>query len=208
MSVNRTMTMKNIIFDLGNVLLTFKPKEFLLGIMEDEKKVNSFTSKAIMTETWLKLDRGTISVDNAIKKLKVDFPEEMDMIDLFFTHWMDMFKPIKKNVKIAERLKQEGYNLYILSNFILEPCEEVNRRLEFFKLFDGAVYSYQMHHLKPENEMYAHLTEMYGLNPEESVFLDDHQECLIPAEEMGMKVIWVQEDTDIQEELLKLGIAV
>lgn len=202
------MTMKNIIFDLGNVLLTFKPKEFLLNILKDEKKVDSFTSKAIMTETWLKLDRGTISVDNAIKKLKADFPEEMDMIDLFFTHWMDMFKPIKKNVTIAERLKQKGYNLYILSNFILEPCEEVNRRLEFFKLFDGAVYSYQIHHLKPENEMYTHLTETYGLNPEESVFLDDHQECLIPAEEMGMKVIWVQEDTDIQEKLLKLGIAV
>ena len=161
-----------------------------------------------MAETWLKLDRGLISVDDAITEIKKKYPEEIDMINIFFTHWWDLFTPIERNVKILKKLKSNGYKLYILSNYMLEPSEHVIKKYDFFKCFDGAVYSYQIHHIKPEIEMYETLINRYNLNPEESLFLDDHFECLEPARKLGMKIIEVKPNTEIEKELGKLGIQI
>ena len=56
---------KNIIFDLGNVLLNFKPKEFLLRFTHDKEYIDQFISKVTRSKTWLELDRGTNSLENA-----------------------------------------------------------------------------------------------------------------------------------------------
>jgi len=197
---------ENVIFDLGNVLLNFKPIDFLKRFVKDEKKITSFTSKVILTDTWLELDRGLITVENAIKKLQAKFPEENEIINLFFNHWMEMFTPIHRNIKIVKNLKKKGYHLYVLSNFIKEACIFVNEKYEFFQCFEGAVYSFQIHHVKPEIEIYEHLIRTYDLKPECSVFLDDHLEFLIPARKLGMEVIEVKQNTDIEQELMNLDI--
>ena len=197
---------KNIIFDIGNVLLNFKPKEFMHRFTNDENRIDSFTAKVVWTETWTQLDRGLMTFDEAKKLYYSKYPEERDLLDSFFKHSWEMLTPIEKNIDVLLELKEKGYNVYVLSDFIKEAFEKVVIENDFFKFLDGKVISSQEHLLKPEKEIYQLLLRKYNLNAEECVFIDDTDYTLPPAQDLGIHTIHYTPDTDLRKELKKLGI--
>lgn len=199
---------KNVIFDLGNVLLNFKPKEFLLQYTDDLKHIDSFVLKVTSSDTWLKLDRGIETVDNVKNFLIARYPEEKELLIPFFDHWMEMLAPIKSSVEILIKLKQNGYKLFVLSNFIREAFDFITNKHDFLSLFDGKVISFEEKMIKPEKEVYDILLNRYKLLPEECVFIDDHLNFLTPAKQLGMKTILFRPNTDLQEELRKLNVKI
>ena len=197
---------KNIIFDLGNVLLEFQPEKFLHRYSEDEDYIHDFISKVIRSKIWLNLDRGTISIDIAKNEFIKRFPNENEFIRLFFKHWMEMLTPINENVKILQDLKSRDYEIYILSNFIKEAFEFVTKQYEFFSLFDGKIISCKVNAIKPEAEIYHLLLDKYQLNPMECVFIDDIKTFLLYAKKLNMETILYLPDTDLRFELRRLGV--
>lgn len=199
---------RNIIFDLGNVLLNFKPETFLLRYTKDKQFIQNFISKVIRNKIWFNLDRGTLSLENAKEEFIRIFPEDNSFIITFFKHWMEMLTPIKENVEILHDLKANGYNTYILSNFIEETFEIMEKKYNFFSLFDGKIISGQEKVIKPEIEIYQKLIEKYNLVPEECVFIDDIHSFLFPARKLNIKTILFTPNTDLRTELRKLDIRI
>lgn len=199
---------RNIIFDLGNVLLNFKPETFLLRYTKDEQYIQNFISKVIRNKIWFRLDRGTISLENAKEEFIRKYPEDNSFIITFFEHWMEMLTPIQESVKILCDLKANGYNTYILSNFIEETFEIIEKKYKFFSLFDGKIISGQEKVIKPEIEIYQKLIDKYNLVPEECVFIDDIRSFLSRARKLNMKTILFTPNTDLRTELRKLYINV
>lgn len=199
---------RNIIFDLGNVLINFKPEKFLLKFTKDEETINSFIKKIPRSKIWQDLDRGVLSVQQAYHLFLKKYPKKKELLDKFFknNNWMRMLTPIHKNVEIVNELKKKGYKLYILSSFIKEAYSYINERYDFLKLFDGAVISYQERKIKPEVKIYQILIDRYELKPEECVFIDDHKIILKPARKLGMKIIHYHPNTDLREKLRKYSI--
>lgn len=197
---------KNIIFDLGNVLLKFKPHEFLLRFTPDKEYIDQFVSKVTRSKTWLELDRGTNSLKNARTIFLTKYPQEKEFIQLFFDQWMDMLTPIEENIEILKELKESGFKTYILSNFIKETFSYVSSKYSFFSLFDGQIISGVENVIKPEKAIYELLLSRYNLAPEESLFIDDVLFFLKPAKKLGMKTIWNRPETDLREELKKLDV--
>ena len=197
---------KNIIFDLGNVLINFKPDEFLLRFTNDKDYIDQFVIKVTRSKTWLALDRGTNSLENARNIFMSKYPKEKDFIEQFFDQWMDMLTPIEENLKILEELKELGFRLFILSNYIKEAFSYVNSKYNFFSLFDGQIISGVENVIKPEKAIYELLLSRYNLTPEESLFIDDILFFLKPAKNLGMKTIWNRPETDLREELKKLNV--
>ncbi|MFW9826267.1 MAG: HAD family hydrolase [Candidatus Thorarchaeota archaeon] len=197
---------RNIIFDLGNVLLNFKPQKFLLKYIPDEEYVKEFTIKVIGSNIWLDLDRGTISIKNAEKEFLKIFPKESTFIIWFFKRWMEMLTPIHKNIKILYDLKTNGYKTYILSNYIIEAFNFVSKKYDFFSLFNGDIISSNVKMIKPEIEIYQKLIDKYNLVPEESVFIEDVPRFLLPARKLKIKTILFSENTDLRSALRKLEI--
>jgi putative hydrolase of the HAD superfamily len=197
---------KNIIFDLGNVLLKFKPHEFLLRFTPDKEYINQFVSKVTRSKIWLELDRGTNSVENARTIFLSKFPQEKEFIELFFDQWMDMLTPIEENIEILKELKESGFKTYVLSNFIKETYVHVSSKYSFFSLFDGQIISGVENVIKPEKAIYELLLRRYNLIAEESLFIDDILFFLKPAKKLGMKTIWNRPETDLREELKKLKV--
>ncbi|MHA2398127.1 MAG: HAD family hydrolase [Promethearchaeota archaeon] len=197
---------KNIIFDLGNVLLNFKPVQFLERFITDEKRIKQFSSKILENKLWLDLDRGILSIESARKQYLANYPEEEQLINMFFSQWMEMLSPIPKNVDVLKELKKNNYKLYALSNFIMEAWNYVINRYTFFGLFDGIVLSFEINFLKPEKQIFDHLLEKYSLIPEKCVFIDDVDENISQARKMKMKGIHYSEITDLREELKRIGI--
>ncbi|MHA1195881.1 MAG: HAD family hydrolase [Promethearchaeota archaeon] len=201
------MVIENIIFDLGNVLLTFKPEIFLKQFTNDPSEIDFFISNITRSSTWLSLDRGISSVDDAKKIFISRFPEKKELISWFFENWFSIFAPIEDNVNLLVKLKKADLKLYILSNFIEEAYNYVEEKFDFFSLFDGAIISSKEKVIKPEKEIYMILINRYNLIPEKSVFIDDILPFLRPAKKLGMKTIWYKSDINLNESLKKLGVS-
>jgi len=197
---------KNIIFDLGNVLLKWEPDHFLLQYTSDMDYIKDFISKVIHTKLWLELDQGKISLESAKEILISLYPIEKDFLILFFNNWMDMLTPIEKNLQIVDELKLNGYKLYVISNFIKEAYKYVTKKYSFFSQFDGQIISGFEHIIKPNKQIYTILLNRYKLNPKDCIFIDDVSGFLRPAKKLGMKTIWCRPNTDLKKELKNLHI--
>jgi putative hydrolase of the HAD superfamily len=197
---------RNIIFDIGNVLLNFKPKQFLKRFTNDELRIKEFIVNVIKTELWLNLDRGIISLQEARDEYLERYPEENNMILTFFNHWKEMLTPITQNIEILRELKSNGYRIYFLSNFIKEAFDYVQDRYEFFTLVDGKVISSEIKYVKPEAKIFQYLLEKYNLNPMQCVFIDDVESNLPQAHSLKMKTIHYLKDTNLRSELRKLKV--
>ena len=199
---------KNIIFDLGNVLLKFKPEEFLLRFTSDKEYIKQFVPKITRSKLWLDLDRGYESLENAEFIFLSKYPEEKELISLFFNHWMEMLTPIEENIRILVDLSESGYNTYILSNYIKEAFKFVKEKFDFFTLFDGQIISGEEKVIKPEKAIYKSLLRRYQLIPKESLFIDDVLFFLKPAKKLGISTIWNRPHTDLRKELKKFNVVI
>ena len=199
---------RNIIFDLGNVLFSFRPDEFLLRFTEDRDTVSFFMQNIIRSKTWLKLDRGTLSIEAARIYFLEQFSEKKYIINPFFDEWMDMLIPIEKNVQILKDLNGKGFKCYYLSNYIKEAFHFVYKKYDFFSYFNGGIISALVKAIKPESKIYSILLEKYELIPEECVFIDDVIGFLRPARKLGFTTIHYTPKSDLRQELNNLGILI
>lgn len=198
---------KNIIFDLGNVLLDFNPRGYLKEKIQDDA-IDDVYEAVFKSEEWPMLDRGVITEEDAKRNILVRNKKYETEIIKAFENWYELLQPIKITVEILEMLKKKGYKIYYLSNFHSAAFDYVTDHYEFFKLFDGGVVSYAEKLLKPEREIYIKLIERYNLIPEESIFIDDTLENVKGAEMCRIKGIYLNNGDKLKEKLLELDINV
>lgn len=180
---------KNIIFDLGNVLVKYSPENFLNKYVKKENQ-EDFIINIFKSKDWLELDRGTLSYEDAIEIFTKRVPEEKESIEkLFRENISSCISPIEENVEIMRKLKKNGYNVYILSNFHEPAFEYIKENWDFIKEFNGDVVSCYYHYIKPEREIYETILKKYNLTPHETIFIDDVDANINGAKELGIKGI-------------------
>lgn len=198
---------KNIIFDLGNVLLDFNPRDYLKNKISDDKLEDVF--KAVFTsEEWIMLDRGTITEKEAINNIISRNITYIKEINLAFESWYDILKPIEESINILMSLKKNGYKIYYLSNFHQLAFAEVTKKNSFFELFDGGVVSYEEKLIKPEEDIYKLVLDRYKLNPSETIFIDDTKVNVDAANSIGIKGILFKDSEKLREELNSLEVKI
>ncbi|MBU3137085.1 HAD family phosphatase [Clostridium gasigenes] len=196
---------RNIIFDIGNVLLDFNPKEYLKSKMKEDK-VDYVHKEIFESEEWIMLDRGTILEEEAIKIITSRSNGNEKLIKIAFEKWYDILNPIEKTVDILKKLKESGYKVYYLSNFHLKAFEHVTSKYNFFNIFDGGVVSYEEKIIKPEKEIYNKIIEKYKLNVNESIFIDDMECNINKAKEVGFKTILFKNPEELMVSLKEYGV--
>ncbi len=199
-------TIKNIVFDLGNVLVSFKPLEFLIEVLGDRKKADECYTLILQSPEWKALDEGLISIEDAQRNLIQREPSLATGVEIFYQRWMEMFHPIEENVQLLEPLKQRGYRLYVLSNIIREVYEVFQTQLPFFDRFDGIVASCEAGMSKPNRAIYEHLLHTFNLTTNETLFIDDLIENVEAARAVGIASIQCQSPAQLRSDLEQLGI--
>lgn len=177
---------KNLVFDLGNVLISFKPAEFF-----DKKDYPESVKAKILTDIfgsseWLMLDNGDINTRQAIDLIASKSTLNKEEIAHIFNLRTELIFPLDQNVRLLPGLKKQGYRLYFLSNFPIDLFEEVKTGYYFFKYFDGGVISAEAKASKPDLKIYNILLEKYNLVPNECLFIDDLEVNVRAAEAAGM----------------------
>ena len=196
----------NFIFDIGNVLIHFKPEQFLQGLFHNPVAEQKMNALIFRSNEWVELDAGVISAKEARERFCAKDPESKELIDRTMEMIPSMLTPIDATVKILPEVKALGHKLYYLSNYQKELCSYIQSKYSFFELFDGGVFSCDVHMLKPAAEIYQFILGEYGLDPRECVFFDDIEPNVIAAEGQGIRGVLftdVKQVTDFIESAVK-----
>jgi len=178
---------KNIIFDLGNVLISFRPSEFFDKKNYPENIKAKILSDIFGSKEWSMLDKGEINTQEAIDAITLKSSLNKEEIAHIFNLRTELMFPLDHNVRLLPELKKQGFRLYFLSNFPMDIFEEVKTGYYFFKYFDGGIISAEAKFLKPDSRIYKILIEKYSLIPRECLYIDDLEINVKAAETAGMK---------------------
>jgi HAD superfamily hydrolase (TIGR01509 family) len=198
---------KNIVFDLGNVLISFKPSEFLDKMGYSSETKNIILSDIFKSEEWRQIDNGDISTDEAIVRISERSALKLQVIASFFDLRKEILSPITDNIKLLPALKKRGFMLYFLSNFPEDIFDELYNEYNFPLYFDGGIISARVKTSKPDIKIFKILLEKYFLSPEECLFLDDIELNINAANSVGMKGVLVP-DAALLSDLIEKNLEI
>ena len=185
---------KNIIFDMGNVLLDYNPDAAMqmLGINEKAKPV--IMKELFCGNEWVQLDLGNISIDEAFENIKQRIHEEYHSdLRKCIDEWDVCMVPVEGAKDFCEFVKSKGFGVYVLSNAHSSFYSYFPRYFDL-DFFDGVVVSADVHTVKPDIKIYKHLLEKYNLKAEECLFIDDRADNVEGALKAGMKAVQFKND--------------
>ena len=185
---------KNIIFDLGGVMVDFDPKTYLVDRFcnaEVEEQVSQLTFES---EEWKLLDVGLITRSEANLRMLARAKEYGRAFEVqgVLDDWMHILRPRRRMQELVRKLKSRGYCVYYLSN-IPEDVLALLMERDFKGLFDGGVASCEVHINKPDPRIYQALLDKYGLKASECVFIDDNLANVQTAFTLGFVGIRMKE---------------
>lgn len=186
---------QNIIFDIGNVLASFRWKNLFKDLGFAGEKFDRIAAATVLHPTmWNEFDRSLMPDEEIISKCIERAPEYEQEIRLMFTKTELLVEEYTYSYDWIKSLKEQGYSVYLLSNYGKTSFEAArdHGRLSFLPLVDGGVISYEVKIVKPEPGIYEALLAKYRLKAEESVFLDDRAENITAAEQLGFHGIVVE----------------
>jgi putative hydrolase of the HAD superfamily len=194
---------KNICFDVGNVLINFQPADFLAQKGYENNKIKTMVTDIFHSEEWRLLDNGDISFEEAYNIIAGKSTLSKEEIVSAFDMLPELLSPIEENQKLLPLLKEKGYKLFYISNFTVKYFDMILKRDPLFGYFDNGVISGNLRLSKPEKEIFLHAFNNFMILPEESLFIDDVFENIITARSLGMNTIHLQKG-EILSEIFKI----
>lgn len=200
---------KNIIFDVGAVLIAWNPAEILDKVFADAPHlkilVQALFEKEITNGGILhQLDKGLLSYDEVEDALSKSMDRFYAARLLF--EGVNLLSPIPDGISIFNDVRNYGYKTYILSNMSERSLQKIAAENDFVNQVDGAIWSYQVKTAKPEPEIYQILLKTYALNPAECIFIDDREENIVAAKAHGIDGIICKNHDHVRQELCRLNI--
>ena len=179
--------LKNIIFDFGNVIMNYNPDE-ILNHYELSQADHDLLRKTICeSKEWSEIDAGKITEKEATEIFIDRVPDQLkSKVKQIMATWpenVDFYEPV---FNYMEKLRQDGYKIYGLSNTGMQFANFV-KNSEMGNYFDGYVFSAQEKLMKPDRRIYEKLIARYILKPEESLFIDDLKANTDAAKKLGMQ---------------------
>lgn len=197
---------KNIVFDIGGVLLDWDPRNLYRTVFESDAEMEKFLGEVCTTQWNHTLDLGRPWEDAALE-LVTKFPDHKDHIYMYWDRWMDMFTgPIYESVDILMELKRMGVPLYALSNWNDQKFDGALKEFPFLHTFEKRIVSADVKLAKPDPAIYKLLLDTYDLNPRETLFIDDRMENVQAARDLGIEAIQFVNPYELEEKLIAYGV--
>ncbi|MDG2491410.1 MAG: HAD family phosphatase [Flavobacteriaceae bacterium] len=195
---------KNVIFDLGGVLIDWNPDKVYMEVFEnDTERMNHFYDE-ICTQDWNENQDAGYPMTKATEERIVLFPEFEEEIRMFYGRWDDMLgDQIQGTVDILKKLTDNpSIKVVALTNWSHETFPRAIAKFEFLQWFEGIIVSGQEKTRKPFPEIYQLTLSRFNIKAEESLFIDDNLRNIEAARELGIQSIHF-ENPDQLEEIIK-----
>lgn len=197
-----------VVFDIGNVLLRWDPRNLYRKVFADEAQMEWFLREVCTTEWNVEQDRGR-TWEEAVTLLAARHPDWEAEIRAYHERWHEMVAGvIEDNVALLERLAAAGVPVYAITNFSGDKFREARERHPFLRSFRGVAVSGDERLIKPDRAIFDRFFERYGLAPGDCVFIDDSRANVETARGLGMRTVHYVEPMDVAAALREHGIAV
>ncbi len=197
---------KNIIFDIGNVLAKFRWPQMFRELGLEGETFKRVADATVDSPWWPEYDRSRIPDEQIWKNCCALAPRlEKEVMSVFENIGMICQEYDYARAWIYE-LKAAGYGVYLLSNFGRTSFEIARQKLSFMDIIDGGVISYEVQEIKPDRAIFSALEEKYGLVPEECVFLDDSMKNVKAAKSYGYHAIFFENQALAKRKLEGMGV--
>ena len=180
---------RNVVFDVGQVLLAFDWRGYLDSFGFDPETKKTIENAVFLSDVWNERDRGTQTPAEYIDRMVADAPECEKEIRLVMKDVRKCMKQMDYADSWVSFLKDQGYRLFVLSNYSEDTLEETRDLMTFLPMMDGVIFSCYEKLIKPEPEIYRLLLSRYHLKPEETVFIDDREDNCQGARACGIRAI-------------------
>lgn len=199
---------KNIIFDIGYVLVTWNPDLVYGAYFSDDKKMKLFYEETAIFQLNAEMDKG-LSFADGVKKLSQQFPHYHEPIQFWQTRWKEMIGGIvHESVEILKQLHQLKHPLFGLTNWSEETFPYVLNKYDFFQCFRDIVVSGKEKVIKPHPEIYEILLARNNLDPKHCLFIDDNVDNVMGAQKVGIEAIKFENPAQLASDLRSFGINV
>lgn len=199
---------KNIIFDIGNVLLEWNPEKLLKTYLLKNDEIQQIKEVVFESKEWCQLDEGILETEKAYEIFLKRLPDYLkEKAKEILYHWQEVAVRYDDMVELIKKLKERKYQIYILSNTNRQIYQYI-QSLDKGKYIDGYIISAIEKQVKPNRNIYETLLERYQLLPEECFFIDDKKENIQTAIEVGMNGFIFQHDNieELYTELQRYSI--
>lgn len=195
-----------IVFDIGNVLISWDPRWLFRQLLEDDAAITQFFTEVDFFSWNEQHDAGQLFAQGIADK-SARFPHHAHLFQAFFDRWEETMGPaIEGNVRLARELRTAGYRTLALTNFSAETFPRAVRRHAFLTEFEGIVVSGHERLMKPDPAIYRLLCERHGVVPARAVFIDDSLKNAEGARQIGMHGIHFQSVEQLLTDLRQLGV--
>ena len=201
---------RNIVFDMGQVILTFDPKHFMdreqINDPEDRKLI---LNELFLSVEWAQMDAGTLTEETAEPIILQRFPDRLrESVRNLLYNWAYPRETIPGMEDIVKALKEAGYGIYLLSN-ASKAQHQYWPLVPVSEYFDGKLISCDVKVVKPCPGIYELFTEKFSLKPEECIFIDDANANVAAAIACGWQGIVFHGDADeLKQKLRKAGVRI
>lgn len=179
---------KNIVFDMGNVLVSYDGMRVCEHYIENEHDRKVVFNGLFLSPEWIYLDMGVMSEEQAMKQICARLPEclrEKAFLCMRDWHLYNM-QTVQEMEPVIRSLKAKGYGIYLCSNASMRLPACYKDYLPALDCFDGILFSAEEKCIKPQKEIYERFFGKFGLKPEECFFIDDLQLNIDGAKACGM----------------------
>lgn len=177
---------KNIILDIGDVLVRSNYHEFFIQKGYDEETAVQLERATFFTPVWKELDRGVLSFDEILDGFVRNAPWLEAPLRSAFDDMNGFIRVYPYAEDWLRSLKESGLRVFCLSNISDKICRDCADDMDFLKHTDGYVLSYKERLIKPDPEIYKRLLDRYGLRAKECIFIDDIEGNVNAAKELGI----------------------
>ena len=195
----------NIVFDLGGVVFRWQPDRIIRHVFRNPEVQDLVRSEIFEHADWVELDRGTMTLDQAIDRGASRTGLPRGKIEQLLNTVPLSLTPIEETIELIRALKASKNRLFVLSNMHAASISHLEKNHLIWDMFDGIVISSRIKRVKPETEIYEHLLSEFGLNAADTVFIDDLRENLAAASKIGIRTIRFVDAEQCRHDLANLG---
>ena len=201
-------TIKNIIFDLGGVLIDWNPEYVYLEVFEGDRKKMQWFFDEICTMDWNENQDAGYPLQKATEDRVKMFPQYEEWIRMYYGRWEEMLgEAIEDTVTILNLLLiNPDFRVVALTNWSAETFQVALSRFDFLHRFEGIVVSGTEKTRKPFPKIYQLTLDRYKFKAQECLFIDDNLRNIEAASAMEIQTIHFKDPNDLKYNLKQMGI--
>jgi putative hydrolase of the HAD superfamily len=201
----------NVVFDFGAVLFNWQPYEFMPRLLPRRAHDEASTHEIVngffegYNGDWGEFDRGMIGVPELAQRIALRTRLDMaDVLRVIATVPAEL-QPMPQTLALMQRLRERGHRLFFLSNMPAPFADHIEATHPLGEWFIDGIFSSRVKLIKPDPAIFRSAAERFGIEPRESLFIDDFRPNVVAARALGWQAVHFLSHEQVEADVAAKG---